>query len=225
MTATIGPDDADIHDSPRPRILREITGLEPVAKGTHVLVDRLGFRSIQRVAAGDVNGSLVVALWPAELKPQALHLYGKRRGRTMISAALAHGWTATSAPQLAFWHAAPPVRLYMEPTVDTLEYARRWEEDDLDWVGAHPRADVRRVLWPWLKSREYVTDADDAVLDQWLASYLGRRPALLRPGLRLKRRCAPSDGPAMLRVRLKRSSKQLTSRHYGVRSSLSLQDG
>jgi hypothetical protein len=200
MTATIGPDDGDIHESPRPRILRAITGLEPVAKETHVLLEELGFRSIQRLAAGDVDGTLVVALWPAELKPQALYLYGQRLARPMISAALAHGWTATPSPHLAFWNAAPAVRLYMQATVDALEYARRWEEEDLDWVGARSRADVRRTLWPWLKSRGYVTDGDDATLEQWLASYLGRRrAAFLRPGLRLKRRCSPDDKPPALR--------------------------
>jgi hypothetical protein len=38
-----------------------------------------------------------------------------------------------------------------------------------------------------LKSRGYVSDRDDSVLEEWLDTRLGNRPALLRPGLRLKR--------------------------------------
>jgi hypothetical protein len=50
-----------------------------------------------------------------------------------------------------------------------------------------PRADLRRKLWPWLKTRGYATDGDDSVLEEWLDKRLGNRPALLRPGLRLWR--------------------------------------
>jgi hypothetical protein len=199
VSAAIGPDDAGIYDSPRPQILREITGLEPVARETHVLLDRCGVRSAQRLAAGDVGGTLVLALWPAELKQQALYLYGHRLGRPMISAAIAQGWTAEPTPQLAFRNSAAAVRLYMRPRVDVLEFVRRWEEEDLSRVGAHSRAHLRHDLWPWLKSRSYATDADDPVLEQWLGSCLGRRDAFLRPGLRLKRRCSPTDKPAELR--------------------------
>jgi hypothetical protein len=202
MTTAIGPDDPDdlhIHESPRPRTLREITGLPPVSNGTHVLLDALGVRSAQRLAAGDVGGTLMLAIWPAELKTQAVHLYGKHLGRPMISTALSEGWSAEPAPQLAFWQSAAAVRLYLRPGTDALEYARRWEEEDLNWVGAYSRADLSRVLWPWLKGRSYASDADDPILDQWLGSYLGRRQAFLRPGVRLKRRCGPDDTPESLR--------------------------
>src|SRR5207302_4283544 len=122
-------------------------------------------------------------------KEQAVYLYGRRLGRPMISAALSRGWTAAAAPQLAFRNSQPALRIYMAPEIDPLEYARRWEDSDLDWVGAHSRAGVVRNLWPWLKSRGYVNDEDDAVLDEWLSSCLGKRDAFLRPGLRLRRRC------------------------------------
>ena len=105
----------------------------------------------------------------------------------MIAAARERGWTAEPSPHLAFRNASPPLRLYMAPHLDAAEYARRWEEGDLERVGAHARADVRVELWPWLKSRGYVSDGDDSVLKEWLDTRLGNRPALLRPGLRLKR--------------------------------------
>jgi hypothetical protein len=87
----------------------------------------------------------------------------------------------------------------MTPQIDALEYARRWEDGDLGWVGAHSRTDLRRNVWPWLKNRGYATDRDDRVLGEWLATCLGRRDAFLRPGLRLKRRCTTDDSPEDLR--------------------------
>lgn len=45
MSAAIGPADASIGDSPRPQVLRAISGLEPVARGTHVMLDEVGVRS------------------------------------------------------------------------------------------------------------------------------------------------------------------------------------
>ena len=101
---------------------------------------------------GDVGGNVVVGLWPAELKEQAKYLYGRRLGRPMVAAARERGWTAEPSPHLAFRNASPTVRLYMAPHVDAAEYARRWEEGDLERVGAHAREDVRDKLWPWLKS-------------------------------------------------------------------------
>ena len=59
---------------------------------------------------------------------------------------------------------------------------------------------MRRSVWPWLKSRGYAADEDDRVLEEWLASCLGRRDAFLRPGLRLDAPVyAPDDSPARLR--------------------------
>ena len=202
MTATIGPNDLDLYASPRSDLLREITRLEPVGSGTHVLLEGRGIRSTQRVALGDVGGVSILAIWPAELKEQGLYLYGQRKARPMIRCALSRAWSAEAAPQLAFRSSQPALRLYMSPDIDPLEYARRWEEEDWEWVGAHPRPDVLRTLWPWLKGRGYVTDADDGIVEQWLDSCLGRRDAFLRPGLRLKRRCRPEDSPAELRDEL-----------------------
>jgi hypothetical protein len=152
-----------------------------------VLLADLGVQSAQRLGIGDVGGNVVVALWPAELKEQAKYLYGQRLGRPMIAAARERGWTAEPSPHLAFRNASPTLRLYMAPHLDAAEYARRWEEGDLERVGAYSRADVVRDLWLWLKSRGYASDEDHPVLEEWLETRLGNRPAFLRPGLRLKR--------------------------------------
>lgn len=148
---------------------------------------------------GDVGGSIWIALWPAELKTQAEYLYGQRLARPMLAAASDNGWIVGAAPQLAFRSSAASLRLYMTPQVDAFEYARRWEEGDLHWIGAHSPSALKRTVWPWLKGRGYVTDDDDRVFEQWLDEYLGRRPAFLRAGLRLKRKCGGDDSPPVLR--------------------------
>src|SRR5262245_7485843 len=126
MGATVGPDDLDIYECPRPSLLREISGLNTVEKGSHVLME--GVRLTQRMAVGDVGGTVWLALWPAELKEQALYLYGRRLARPMLSTAQSQGWTTAAAPQLAFRNSQAALRLYMAPQIDPLEYARRWEE-------------------------------------------------------------------------------------------------
>ena len=187
VPATIGTGDIALYESPLPKLLRETSGVEPVDAGTHVILEKHGVQSAQRLAIADLGGSVIAALWPAELKEQAKYLYGARLGRPLVAAARERGWTAEAAPHLAFRNSMAQLRLYMAPPLDAAEYARRWEEGDLDRVGAHSRADVRRNLWPWLKRRGYATDDDDSVLEEWLATCLGNRPAFLRPGLRLKR--------------------------------------
>src|SRR5436305_13366287 len=110
MAATIGPDDLDIHERPQPRLLRQISGLRPVEKGTHVWLE--GVRSAQRLALGEVGSTVWLALWPAELKEQAVYLYGHRLARPMIAAALSHGWMSEAVPQLAFRNSGAAHRLY-----------------------------------------------------------------------------------------------------------------
>jgi hypothetical protein len=201
MAVTIGPNDVNLYESPLPDLLHKATGITPVADGGHVLLGDLGVQSAQRLGIGDVGGNVVVGLWPAELKEQAKYLYGQRLGLPMIAVARKRGWTAEPSPHLAFRNASPTVRLYMAPHLDAAEYARRWEDGDLERVGAHVREDVRGELWPWLKRRGYATDGDDSVLEEWLDTRLGNRPALLRPGLRLKRTwhalAAPGEASAL----------------------------
>lgn len=202
VATTIGADDIGLFASPQRELLRAISGIDPVEKGTHVLLEPHGVRSSHRLAAGDVGGALWVALWPAELKTQATYLYGQRLARPMIEAARAHGWTAEPSPHLAFRNSQPALRLYMAPKLDAAEYARRWEDGDLERVGAHSRSEVRGSLWPWLKNRGYATDSDDQVLEDWLSRCLGDRPALMRPGLRLKRACRSGETPEALRAEI-----------------------
>lgn len=184
MTAGIGAD--DIFESPRPQLLREITGLEPAPSGVHVMLEDYGVRSTQRLALSDVGGGIVVGTWPAELKRQADYLYAEGRGRAMVTAAEARRWQVRPTPHLAFFNSAPSQRLYMAPDVDATTYSERWEGTDGRLIGQHSRDELRRSVWPWLKQRDYASDDDDEVLEQFMA-ILGRRNAHLRPGMRLRR--------------------------------------
>jgi hypothetical protein len=202
MAATIGPSGVDLYASPVPDLLHEASGITPVEADTHVMLAQRGIQAAQRLALSDVGGKLVVALWPAELKEQAIRLYGRRRATPMISTARERGWTVEASPQLAFWNSPSSLRLYLAPSVDPAEYARRWQEGDLERVGAYDRAQVDEDLWPWLKERAYATDNDDAVLDLWLATRLGNRRAFLRPALRLQRMWPPGALTTRRRARL-----------------------
>jgi hypothetical protein len=118
----------------------------------------------------------------------------------MIAAAQARGWETYPGPQLAFYTSPPALRLYMHPEISPDEYATRWEQRDRGAIGQYPRDDVRSTLWPWLKQRGFVWDDDDAVLEDFLR-ILGRRPADLRPGLRLRKRWRASDDTALREAR------------------------
>ncbi len=193
MTARIGADDVDFFDSPQPRLLREISGIEPEPAGVHVLLDKhLGVRSTQRLALADVGGGIEVALWPAELKSQAEYLYRAGRGSAMVVAARNCGWQVRPSPHLGFFNSRASQRLYMAPEIDAEVYAERWEGDDGREIGQHSREEVRQNLWPWLKKRDYASAKDDAVLQQFL-SILGRRNVHLRPGMRFRRRWDRSE--------------------------------
>lgn len=190
MTAQIGADDVDLFLEPQPDLLEEMSGISPErGEMGHVLLEPYGVHSTQRLALSSAGGGgLMLATWPAELKLQALYLYGRRLATPMITRALKLGWTAAASPHLSFRNAPATRRLYMSPAIDPLDYARRWEDSDLSWVGQYERDEARSRLWPWLKERGYADSADDPVLEDFLDRYLGNRPAFLRPGLRLKRR-------------------------------------
>ncbi len=191
--AHIGPNDLHLFDSPRPDLLRAITGIKPEAAGDHVRLDRhTEVRLAQRIALGAIGTGFIVGFWPAELKPQAEFLYRDGRAQAILDAATASSWETSPSPQLAFCTSPPSQRLYIHPQISAAEYAGRWERTDGNWVGGHRNEAVRARLWPWLKGRGFVTDEDDAVLDEFLA-ILGKRPAHLRPGLRLRKRWSEQE--------------------------------
>jgi hypothetical protein len=188
VRAQIGADGLELFADPMPDLLADVAGALPELGGEWVHLVRLGFRSTQRLRIADLAGGVVVATWPAELKPQATHLYGRRLGLPLVTAAVERGWTVEASPHLAYHTAPPSRRLYLRPSVDPFEYAARWErEDALRRVGSHTREEVVGELWPWLKSVGYAEDGDDAELQRFLDEFLLRRPAHMRPGLRFRR--------------------------------------
>jgi len=193
MTARIGADDIDQFATPRQILLREVSGITPEEPAGHVLLGPLGDKSTQRLALADIGGTLIVGLWPAELKSQAEHLYGSGLATPMIAAARKRGWTVEASPHIGFYNSGPAQRLYMQADIDAAEYARRWEENDLAYVRQYAHEEVRTTLWPWLKDRGYASDQDDGTLDAFMSRTLRKRPAHLRPGLRMKRRWDRED--------------------------------
>jgi hypothetical protein len=192
MSAKIGADDIGFFDSPRPQLLRKIGGIKPEPSGIHVLLEKHGIQSVQRLALGDIGGGIVVALWPAELKAQADHIYSNGRGKAMVAAARQRGWDAAASPHLAFFTSAPEQRLYMAPKISAEDYAERWEGEDRQWIGQYTAEEVQQDVWPWLKERGYASAEDDDALHAFL-TILGRRKAHLRPGMRFRRRWDAPD--------------------------------
>jgi hypothetical protein len=188
MTAQIGADGLELFGDARPELLAEVARVQPEPGGEWVHVGRLGFHSTQRLRISDLVGGVVVATWPAELAPQARYLYGRRLGTPLVAAAIERGWAVEPSPHLAYHTAPPSRRLYMRPSVAPLEYTARWEDEDgLVHIGNHTREDVEHELWPWLKKQGYAEDGDDAELRRFLETFLLRRPAHMRPGLRFRR--------------------------------------
>lgn len=203
MTAQIGDDGLDLLGDPLPELLTDVTGVQPQPGGEWVhLKDKLGFRSIQRLVIRDIAGSVVAATWPAELAVQARYLYGGGLGSALVAAAIERGWTVIPSPHIAYYSASPARRLYMLPSVEPLDYAACWEDEDgFHQIGGnYSREYVEHELWPWLKQRGFADDGDDTVLHRFLDEYL-RLPAQMRPGLRFRRVWSPAEaaelGPAL----------------------------
>jgi hypothetical protein len=196
VSARVGADDIAVFKSPRPQLLREITGLDPAPSGVHVPLEEHRVRSTQRLALSDIGGRIVVETWPAELKRQADYLYAGGRGRAMVTAARERGWQVEATAHIAFFNSAPAQRLYTYPDVDAATYTKRWEGADGRLIGQHSRDELRRRVWPWLKQRDYASAADDDVLDQFMA-ILGRRNAHLRPGMRFRRHWSRNEIEAL----------------------------
>ena len=136
--------------------------------------------------------------WPAELAPQARYLYGRGLGSALVVGAIERGWTVEPRPHLAYHTAPPGRRLYMRPSVAPLDYAACWEDEDaLHRVGNRTRENVEQELWPWLKQMAFADDGDDTELRRFLAEFLRRRPAHMRPGLRFRRVWTSAEAAAL----------------------------
>jgi hypothetical protein len=193
MAARFGAADLHEFESPRRALLQQVAGIQPEPRGFHVLLDKYaGVHSAQRLALSDVGGSILIALWPAELKPQAEYLYRDGRAGRMIATARERSWQIQPTPHLAFFNAHPSLRLYMSPEISPEEYALRWEGPDARMIGRHPRGALEGILRPWLERRGYLAASDASVFEQF-ANVLGSRRVDVRPGLSLKRRWDARD--------------------------------
>jgi hypothetical protein len=199
MTAQIGADGHELFGDPRSKWLTEVTRLEPAQRRDWVnLEEHLGFQSTQRLWIGNpADGrGVMVATWPAELQPQARHLYRHERGSALVATAIKRGWTVEPSPHLAYRGARSSRRLYMCPSVEPPDYVACWQDKDaLRRVGGYTRDEVDE-LWRWLKDQEFADNGDDDELQRFLDECLPRNQRVhMRPALRF-RRVWPSDALA-----------------------------
>jgi TIR domain len=188
MTAKVGADGLDLFHNPRPELLGDVTGIRPKPGEAWVDIQgRLGFRTTQRLWISDVDDGVAAATWPAETASQARFLYDHKLGTALVGAAVDRGWIVEPSPHIAFYNSSPSSRLYICPSVAPLDYVACWQEKGALSRVRYPRDDVERQLWPWLKQRGLVNDADDDELRRFLNDFLRMPQADMRPGLRLRR--------------------------------------
>jgi hypothetical protein len=170
-------------------LLAQATGVTP-ERGSlvHVRLDyALGAASFQRVALALEGDELVLHVWPGELKPQAEHLYAADRAVALSRLAAPGGpWRVEPQPLLGYRNAPVRSRVYLTCTLAAATYARRWEGEDWEQVGAHHHNHVMGKLWPWLLARGYASQGDLEPVQAFVDS-LGRRFAHLRPAMHATR--------------------------------------
>jgi hypothetical protein len=209
MAAQIGTDGLDLPGDPCPKLLADVTWVQPERGGEWVNLAKQhpGFRSAQRFHSTQrlrvrvlADGSGVeVATYPAELGEQARYLYGGGLGPALVDAGRERGWKVEPSPHIAYWRASPGRRLYMCPPVDALRYVACWEDKDgLGRVHGYTREEVEDELWPWLKQRGFADDGDNVELRRFLDECLPRKQrAHMRPGLRFRRVWKSEPGSAL----------------------------
>jgi hypothetical protein len=89
-------------------------------------------------------------------------------------------------PLLGYRNAPVRSRVYLGCTLDAATYARRWQGEDWERVGAHHHNYIMGDLWPWLLARDFASPADLQAVETFVAS-LGRRFAHLRPSMHVTR--------------------------------------
>ena len=145
------------------------------------------YESTQRIALEPQDGELVLLTWPAELQKQAQRFYRSDRTARLLelTGSDTERWGIVPNPHLGYWNAKDP--FYTRCELDAATYIEQWNGDDYERLHAFSAEEVRRELWPWLKTRRYATDSDDEGVEPFIES-MGRRDAMVRPGLEVRRR-------------------------------------
>ena len=158
----------------------------------------------------------MLALWPGELKGQALAFYRGDRAVDAVRAASSSGWLVEPRPHLGFFMASRGQRLHLTPRVDALTYARQWTEADVGRAGGWPLERLRAELWPWLLGRGYASPGDEAGLDRY-ERLAGRRGPHLRPAMRFAREWDAADAAELdRRGRLAPEVRRLVDEALGL---------
>ena len=166
----------------------------PLEQGRRPHVRLPAASTAQRLALSrDDDGSVLLRIWPAELKDQALAFYGDpARTEGVLALCASTPWRAEPRGHLAYWLAAPDQRWYFDGgRLAFPAYLEAWRED-LGRIGRHPRGSVRDGLWPWLCERGYAGGAYDRAL---MEEFLSHAPpeVHLRAAVRLTYRWGPGE--------------------------------
>lgn len=141
----------------------------------------------QRLVPADVNGGIVLGLFPGELKATAQFIYAHHRAEAFVSAKEG-GWRVRPTPHIGFWQAPPRQRLYLDPRIDLERYVALWQGPGWGRFGGYSLEELTRSVWPWLKDQGLAAQEDDAVFGEFLLFLTKlKRQAHLRAGLYAKR--------------------------------------
>lgn len=143
--------------------------------------------SIQR-AVVDRDGDLLrLAVWPAEQKPQALHIYEHPDRIARLCALSADGFDVSPNPHLAFRWSTPSERMSLDWERSAEDYLKFWSfEDGLAHIRQYTTEKARSELWPWLVHHGFAQPTDQPELELLLEA-AGRRPIAVRPGVQVSR--------------------------------------
>jgi hypothetical protein len=180
-------------------ILEELTGLEGVeglVGEVYVKFPSDRVTSVQRAALRATPSEVLLETYPAELAPQARHVYEEpSRVEALIELSESDGWSLEPNFHVSYFRAPWYQRWYTTPRLSGPDYLRSWVED-LDKVGRYPRKHFEDpVFWRWLLDRGYAQEGDKPGLEELLARNVQEFD--VRPSVKIARRWTWTDAVAL----------------------------
>lgn len=146
-------------------------------------------RAVDRANMWLDGGTIRLALWPAELKPQYECVYSDpNKVEALIGLADLPNWAIAANFHLAYWLAAPGKRWYPGRQLSGPEYLRQWIDDFRDQrPGRRPREQLDDTSFrQWLILRSYASESELVTLETW-RNALPRDHFDIRPSVEVTR--------------------------------------